>query len=151
MIQSFLLNLTQTDLLKHLLPNNEINVLGHVHQILEIPHTAQELLSGELTLSLSMALPLYEDLLKKWKDLQVTLPKLQHYINVGISKLEEYIRKACKTRIYTHTMGVRFFLIFISYLIWPHSSKSDDEVWLDQEKSTGRRLSKCLTVDDWLS
>jgi len=99
-------------------------------------------------LSLSMALPVYEDLLKKWKDLRVMLPELQHYINVGISKLEEYIGKACKTCIYTHAMGARFFSIFISYLIRPHSSKSDDEVQLDQEKSTGRRLSKCSTVDD---
>lgn len=62
-----------------------------------------------------MALPVYEDLLKKWKDLQVTLPELEHYINVGISKLEEYIGKAHKTRIYAHAMGARFFR-FLSHV-----------------------------------
>lgn len=77
--------------------------------MLEIPHTAQELLSGELTPALSMALPAYEDLISKWKGLRVTLPELQHYINIGITKLEEYIGKARKTRIYALAMGMCFF------------------------------------------
>ncbi|EDR13320.1 uncharacterized protein LACBIDRAFT_309052 [Laccaria bicolor S238N-H82] len=105
-IRSFLLDLLQFDLSSHLLPDNEINVLCHIHQILEIPHTAQELLSGELTPSLSMALPAYEDLLTKWKGLQMTIPELQHYINVRITKLEEYIGRARKTCIYVHAMVV---------------------------------------------
>ena len=41
---------------------------------------------------------------------------------------------------------------FDLYHVWlSHSSKSDDKVQMDQEKPIRRGLSKCLTVDDWLS
>ena len=60
-----------------------------------------------------MALPAYEDLLTKWKGLWTTIPELQHYINIRITKLEEYIGRARKTRIYVHAMGAYIFSILI--------------------------------------
>ena len=116
-IRSFLLDLSQSDLIDHLLPDNKITVLCHIHQVLEIPHTAQELLSGELTPALSMALPAYEDLISKWKGLHVTLPELQHYISIRITKIEEYIGKACKTHIYALAMGLYFFLALQQHIL----------------------------------
>jgi len=68
-------------------------------------HRAQELLSAECTPTLSLSIPVYELLIEHWKTLCGTIPELDHFINVGIAKLEEYIHQAWKTRIYVHAMG----------------------------------------------
>ncbi|KAG2738634.1 hypothetical protein P692DRAFT_20757971, partial [Suillus brevipes Sb2] len=51
----------------------DIDVLRDIHQIIEVPHAAQELLASEHTPTLSMALPTYELLLTKWTELKGTI------------------------------------------------------------------------------
>ena len=81
-------------------------MLQDIHQILEVPHTAQELLSAECTPTLSLSLPVYEILIEQWKLLRVTIPELAHYIDIGIAKLKEYIGQARKSQIYALAMGM---------------------------------------------
>ncbi|KAF9002112.1 hypothetical protein BDQ17DRAFT_1243524, partial [Cyathus striatus] len=84
--------------------DDDLGVLQDIDQVLEVSHKVQELLSTERTPTLSLALLLYEILLKKWQILQNTIPELSHYIGVGIAKIEEYLSLARSTRIYVHAM-----------------------------------------------
>ncbi|KAG6864121.1 hypothetical protein C0991_012332 [Blastosporella zonata] len=93
-IQKFLLNINQSDLSHHLLTSQQLNILCDIHQVLEIPHAAQELLSAERTLTLSLSLPLYELIIKQWRILQTTIPELAPHIKIGIQKLEDYLQQA---------------------------------------------------------
>jgi hypothetical protein len=65
----------------------------------------QELLSAEKTPTLSLALPIFELLIIKWLELQTELPELGHYIGVGIAKIQEYVIKGRKSRIYALAMS----------------------------------------------
>ncbi|KAJ8457389.1 hypothetical protein ONZ45_g18333 [Pleurotus djamor] len=100
----FLQESEQSDLMEHLLSKAEILVVQDILQVLEVAHFSQELLSAELTPTLSLALPVYEVLINSWRILQTTIPELSRHIAVGISKLEEYVRQARTTRIYAHAM-----------------------------------------------
>ena len=88
----------------------DADVLRDIHQIIEIPHTAQELLSSERTLTLSMALPAYELLVSKWTQLQSTIWELSHYIGIGLNKLRQYINEGRRTRIYALSMSMFSFI-----------------------------------------
>ncbi|KAI6036718.1 hypothetical protein PISMIDRAFT_118541, partial [Pisolithus microcarpus 441] len=89
------------------LTKDKLNVLRDIHQVLEIPHSAQEALSAECTPTLSMALPVYELLIQKWMVLtSQTIPELSHHINIALQKLQNYVREACKTCIYALAMIV---------------------------------------------
>ncbi|KAJ8581993.1 hypothetical protein M405DRAFT_776899, partial [Rhizopogon salebrosus TDB-379] len=89
-IQSFLLETQNADIADFSLDVKDTEVLRDIHQIIEVPHTAQELLSSERTPTLSMALPAYELLTSKWTQLQSTIWELSHYIGVGLDKLKQY-------------------------------------------------------------
>lgn len=108
-IRAFILGRENDDLSHHLITRDELDVLRDVHQVLEIAHSAQEALSSEATPTLSMALPLYEPLIKQWKTLAAsTIPELSHYINIGLHKLCDYVSAARKTRIYPLSMSKIF-------------------------------------------
>jgi len=87
-------------------------VLKDIHQLLEVPHAAQQLLSSSRTPSLSVALPAFEVLIECWKQTRVLIPELEHYANVGITKIEEYVLKSRKSRIFALAMG----MFFLNYL-----------------------------------
>ncbi|KAI6039437.1 hypothetical protein EDC04DRAFT_2520053, partial [Pisolithus marmoratus] len=88
------------------LTKDELNILRDIHQVLKIPHSSQEALSAECTLTLSMALLVYELLIQKWMVLATqTIPELSHHINVVLQKLQNYVREACKTHIYALAMS----------------------------------------------
>ncbi|KAF8950977.1 hypothetical protein BDZ97DRAFT_1623554, partial [Flammula alnicola] len=105
-IRDFLLDLEQSDLQQLLLSELEKNVLYDIHQVLQVAHLAQELLSAERTPTLSMALPVFETLISKWQELGSTIPELKHFIDLGVSKLEEYLEKTRKTRMYALSMSM---------------------------------------------
>lgn len=90
----------------------DIDVLRDIHQVIEVPHVAHQLLSSERTPTLSMALPAYEVLTRQWTQLRSTIWELSHYIEVGLDKLNQYINEGRKTRIYALSMGM--FQIFHS-------------------------------------
>ena len=89
----------------HLFTSKQYEVLGHIHQILEIPHKCQELLAAEKTPTLSKALPTYEKLVELWKALALAIPELSHYIGLGVAKIMEYVSKgqigraSCRERV----------------------------------------------------
>lgn len=87
-------------------------LLLDIHQIIEVPHAAQELLASERTPTLSMALPAYELLQTKWTELKGTIWELAHYIEIGLDKLTNYIHQARKTRIYALAMSP-FKILFV--------------------------------------
>ena len=80
-------------------------MLRDIHQVLEVPHRAQELLSAERTPTLSMAIPAYEILIKKWKSLRATIPELSGYIDAGLEKLNEYVELSRNNQIFALAMG----------------------------------------------
>lgn len=104
-IRDFLLDLEQSDLQPLLLSELEKGVLYDIVQVLQVAHLSQELLSAERTPTLSMALPVFETLIEKWEGLRSTIPELKHVIDIGISKLEEYVAKTRKTRLYSLSMS----------------------------------------------
>jgi len=109
-IQSFLLETQNTDISHLSMDAKDADVLRDIHQIIEIPHTAQELLSSERTPTLSMALPAYELLVSKWTQLQSTIWELSHYIGIGLNKLRQYINEGRRTRIYALSMSMFSFI-----------------------------------------
>lgn len=82
-----------------------------IHQILEIPHAAQQLLSSSRTPSLSMALPAFEVLVEAWKNTRTIIPELSHYIDVGIVKIDEYVVKSRKSRAHALAMSMYSFAL----------------------------------------
>ncbi|KAG2365911.1 hypothetical protein BDR07DRAFT_1275833 [Suillus spraguei] len=105
-MQSFLLETQNADISDLSMDAKDIDVLHDIHQIIEVPHVAQELLSSEWTPTLSMALPAYEVLSSQWTQLRSTIWELSHYIDVGLNKLKQYINEGRKTRIYALSMIV---------------------------------------------
>ncbi|OAX31001.1 hypothetical protein K503DRAFT_134938 [Rhizopogon vinicolor AM-OR11-026] len=99
-IQPFLLETQNTDIADLSMDVKDTDVLREIHQIIEVPHIAQEIISSERTPTLSMALPAYESLTSKWTQLQSTIWELSYYIGVGLDKLRQYINEGRKTRIY---------------------------------------------------
>lgn len=68
----------------------------------------QELVSAEKTPTLSLVLPMYEQLIVMLRDLKVQLPKLAHAIDAATGKLEEYMEKTRRTPMHIFAMG-KFF------------------------------------------
>lgn len=106
------------DISHHLLSEDEFDVLQDIHQVLEIPHVAQELLSAEKTPTLSMALPAYETLIELWKGQQKKIPELEYFIGIGIAKIEEYVARVTNTLFLILSFHlILSYLVFILYLI----------------------------------
>ncbi|OJT08400.1 hypothetical protein TRAPUB_688 [Trametes pubescens] len=103
-IKMFLNSEDHRDLSHLQLTPMQLKVLVDLHQILEVPHAAQEVLSTSCTPTLSMALPSYELLITAWRSTERKMPEMSHFINAGIQRLEKYIRLARKTRIYALAM-----------------------------------------------
>ncbi|KAF9471353.1 hypothetical protein BDN70DRAFT_764017, partial [Pholiota conissans] len=92
------------DIHKHLLDDIELQVLHDIAEFLKVPHAVQTTLCGEKTSTLSAVLPTYEDLLEMLRAYKVICPQLRGAISVCISKIEEYVNKSRKTRIYALAM-----------------------------------------------
>lgn len=90
---------------KFALDEFDLEQLINIHQILSIPHRAQELLSAEKTPTLSHVLPVFEALVQKFKELEDVFPELQHAIKEGTRKIEEYANKSRKNNVYALAMG----------------------------------------------
>ncbi|CDO72222.1 hypothetical protein BN946_scf184970.g74 [Trametes cinnabarina] len=111
-IKMFLNSDDHRDLAHLQLSSSQLRVLVDLHQVLQVPHAAQEVLSSSRTPTLSMALPSYELLITVWSAMKTTIPEMQQFIDAGIQRLEKYIRLARKTRIYALAMST----------LWPPQS-----------------------------
>ncbi|KAF8604217.1 hypothetical protein BDV93DRAFT_392795, partial [Ceratobasidium sp. AG-I] len=87
----------------HFSPSAHV-VLTEIFSVLEFPHRVQELLSAEKTPTLSLALPLYEQLIRQWREVAEGVPQLRYAIMQGVIKLEEYVVKSRQLRIHALAM-----------------------------------------------
>jgi len=83
----------------------EYQALNDIHDILESPNITQELLSAEKTPTLAIALPAFEILMDSWLQKQTAIPELAHCIDVGIAKIQEYVKKGRRSRVYALAMS----------------------------------------------
>lgn len=88
-----------------LLTKAQVCVVQHIHEVVEIPHLAQELLSTDRTPTLAFSLPIYDRIVSQWESKQRQYPLLSRPIQVGIAKLKEYIAKTHESRIYAFAIG----------------------------------------------
>lgn len=86
----------------------EACVAKHVHEVVEIPHLAQELLSTDRTPTLAFSLPVYDWIINEWESKQKKYPLLSASIQVGIAKLKEYIAKTQESRTYAFAIGAYY-------------------------------------------
>ena len=87
-----------SEIAKSALNSKEHEVLGDICKFLAMPHAAQELLSGEYTLTLCQVIPVYE-LLQLLQELhsekiEQDKPQIGHAIVASIEKIEDYIFNA---------------------------------------------------------
>ncbi|KAF8058973.1 hypothetical protein FPV67DRAFT_1391539, partial [Lyophyllum atratum] len=92
------------DLQSVLLDDVQLRVLYDIRQFLYVFHTIQEVVSADKTPTLSVVLPLYEKLITMLRDLKRVTPNLGHVISASEEKLEEYLAKSRKTRVYILAM-----------------------------------------------
>ncbi|KAF5375571.1 hypothetical protein D9615_009215 [Tricholomella constricta] len=93
-----------TELQNLLLDDMQLRVLNDIRSFLYVFHTVQEVVSADKTPTLSVVLPLYEQLISMLRDLKRSIPNLAHVISASQDKLEEYLSKSRKTRIYSLAM-----------------------------------------------
>jgi hypothetical protein len=97
---------TIAEVCRHLLTPAQLDALDNIAEILLVPHQAQELMSAEKTPTLSMALPLYELLIKRWTLMKIEKPLYAPFIDIGIKKIVEYVELSRKSKIYALAIGV---------------------------------------------
>jgi len=83
----------------------DVCVVKHIHEVVEIPHLAQELLSTDQTPTLAFSLPVYDKIITQWELKQKQYPLLSRTIQVGVAKLKEYIAKTQESQIYAFAIG----------------------------------------------
>ncbi|EIM89268.1 uncharacterized protein STEHIDRAFT_76210, partial [Stereum hirsutum FP-91666 SS1] len=104
-IDCFLNKSKQRDISCYNLTSDDLRVLADIRDFLAIPHDVQQLLSNEKTPTLPNVLPAYEELLSMLKDSVDDFPHLSQAIEAAVSKIEEYVGKARKTRAYALAIG----------------------------------------------
>lgn len=90
------------------LDTTQLKVLDEIRQFLAIPHAIQELVSAERTPTLPVALPAYEKLIRLLKLLKSKLPNIAHGIDAAIEKLDTYLAKTRRTRVYALALSKPF-------------------------------------------
>lgn len=101
----------------HLLDDTELRILYDIANFLKVPHAVQMTLCAEKTPTLLAILPTYEDLLVMLSSYKIICPQLKCTITVCATKIEEYVKKSQKTRIYALAMGT--FLIILTIIKYP--------------------------------
>jgi hypothetical protein len=97
---------TIAEVCRHFLTPAQLDALDNIAEILLVPHQAQELMSAEKTPTLSMALPLYELLIKRWTLMKIEKSLYAPFIDIGIKKVVEYVELSRKSKIYALAIGV---------------------------------------------
>ncbi|KDQ06613.1 hypothetical protein BOTBODRAFT_91089, partial [Botryobasidium botryosum FD-172 SS1] len=105
-IESFILRPKQLELRQYILSEIEQAILQDIRQILSVPHATQQLLSAEKTPTLSVALPAYEVMIDTWKSFIDVFPELAPAIQAGLDKLNEYVQRSRKTKLYALAMVI---------------------------------------------
>ncbi|EUC67723.1 AC9 transposase, putative, partial [Rhizoctonia solani AG-3 Rhs1AP] len=110
------------------LSSTQFKVLQDIQAVLDIPHRAQELLSADQTPCLSLAFPVYEQLIINFENAQARFPALESAIGAAIGKLQEYKQKSRTSPIHVLAMvlnpSVKYSLI--------------DKYWTEEERKNAR-------------
>lgn len=83
----------------------QIDIASDIRDFLQFIHATQQLVSAEKTPTLSIVLPLYEDLIATLKILATQKPRISHAIQAAVDKLSQYLAISQGTRIYALAMG----------------------------------------------
>src|ERR1700682_6256318 len=93
-----------SDIADLVLNDMDLQVLSDIRKFLNVFHTAQQIVSAEKTPTLSIVIPIYEQLISMLTDLKKHISNLTHAINAAIDKLKEYMEKARSTKMYVLAM-----------------------------------------------
>ncbi|KAJ6542330.1 hypothetical protein DFH09DRAFT_928851 [Mycena vulgaris] len=104
-VDRFLNAPAQDEIAHHSFDAMTLRVLGDIRRFLEVFHVVQEIVSAQKTPTLSMVLPLYENLIVMLKNLATDLDEISHAIKASIRKLEDYLSLSRRTRMYSLAMG----------------------------------------------
>ncbi|KAJ6576095.1 hypothetical protein DFH09DRAFT_915101 [Mycena vulgaris] len=112
-VDKFLNDPGQEDIAHHSFDATTLRVLQDIRRFLEIFHVVQEIVSAEKTPTLSIVLPMYEKLIVMLNDLAKDLEKISHAIKASGQKLEEYLNRSRRTKMYSLAMSksVTHFLL----------------------------------------
>ncbi|THU82844.1 hypothetical protein K435DRAFT_690762 [Dendrothele bispora CBS 962.96] len=95
--------------LRHLcLENADWDLITMYKKILEVPHAFQQKLSGEATPTLSGAIPSFEAVVSRWKQMKREMVSMSDVIQEGIEKLESYMERISDIPAYTLAMSMYF-------------------------------------------
>lgn len=72
--------------------------------LFQIPHAAQQCMSGESTPLLSGAVPAFETFMAHWEELSAAVPRCSSFIRVGLDYAKTYYKRMGKTRAYAIAM-----------------------------------------------
>ncbi|KAJ7773758.1 hypothetical protein B0H14DRAFT_3095984 [Mycena olivaceomarginata] len=113
-VNKFLGDPKQGEIAWHALNTPTLQILQDIRRFLEVAHVVQEIVSAEKTPTLSVVLPMYEQLIIMLKDLAKDLVFIAHGIKATIEKLEEYLAMSCRTKMYSLAMSTMFFSEYMS-------------------------------------
>jgi hypothetical protein len=105
-----------SDIADLVLDDMDLQVLSDIRKFLNVFHTAQQIVSAEKTLTLSIVIPIYEQLISMLTDLKKHIPNLFHAIDASIDKLMEYMQKAWSTKMYGLAMCKSIFQTVFYYV-----------------------------------
>ncbi|KAG9093931.1 hypothetical protein FS749_013461 [Ceratobasidium sp. UAMH 11750] len=88
------------------LSHKQFEVLQDIVTVLRVAHNAQELLSAEKTLTLSLAFPVYEAVVEAWEQLCIAVPELSHAVTCGISKIQGYVSRTQSAPVHPLAMAI---------------------------------------------
>ncbi|KAJ2913342.1 hypothetical protein MD484_g7075, partial [Candolleomyces efflorescens] len=119
------------DLRHYLLSSDELDRLDQIRRFLYIPHTIQEAVSADQTPTLPITLPAYENLLQMLKAFKAQEPEIAHGVQASIEKLQEYLVKTRRTKVYAIAMIINP-TIKIKWLEehWEESDVSAAKEWM---------------------
>ncbi|KIM64060.1 hypothetical protein SCLCIDRAFT_50902, partial [Scleroderma citrinum Foug A] len=105
-------------------------ILEDLEMVLEVPHCAQQTMSGERTPLLGNVVPTFEMFIAQWQALGKQLPWCAPYIDAGLNCARKYYERMGKTRAYTIAMLVNPSI----HLTWIMHH------WSDVEKTSARQM-----------
>ncbi|CAE6430174.1 unnamed protein product [Rhizoctonia solani] len=114
--------------------HREFEVLTHIMKVLDVAHRAQELLSAEQTPTLALAFPVYEKMLRDWRDLAKQYGALSYAIKAAMDKIEAYMEKSRTSPIHILAM---FLNPCIKYTFIDRSLS-----WSEEAKENAREVIK---------
>ncbi|KIM68546.1 hypothetical protein SCLCIDRAFT_105957, partial [Scleroderma citrinum Foug A] len=97
--------LVHRDIVSWKLGTTEWQVLENIEMVLEIPHGAQQKMSGESTPLLGNAVPNFEAVMVQWEALSKLAPQCASFICPGLECAKDYYTHMGKTCAYVVTMG----------------------------------------------